>query len=107
MNSILQGTTPVLTFDFTNSGLSVADFDEAELTVTSKNETFTHTLSEMTVAGNKLSYQFTEAETLTLSDVTNAYYQLYVKIDGEIYGTRKALCNIFTDIKGEAMGNGS
>lgn len=107
MKSILQGTTPSITFHFANSGLSVSDIDEAELTITSKGEAITHTLNEMAVAGNDLTYHFTEDETLRLNDVTNAYYQLYVKIGGEIYGTIKALCNVHTDIKGRAMDNGN
>ena len=109
MKSILQGTTPTIVFNFENSGLAVADIDAAELTITSKNEKITHALSDMTVdtTNNKLSYHFTEAETLKLNAVTNAYYQLYINIDGEIYGTVKALCGIYVDIKGTVMSSAS
>lgn len=105
MNAMLQGTTPKLTFDFTNAGITVGDLDAAELTVTSKAVKITKTLSQMTVdtANNKLSYTFTEGETLQLSDTADAWYQLYVKVDAEIYGTKKTPVNIFQKIKGEAM----
>ena len=105
MKAILQGTTPTIVFNFANTGLDVSDLTAAELTVTSQTYKLTKTKSQMTVdtGNNKLSYHFTEAETLALSYVSNAYYQLYVEIDGEIYGTQKTLCDIFQDIKGGAM----
>lgn len=105
MNSILQGTTPTITFNFADSGLSVGNLTAAELTVTSKAVKLTKTLSQMTVdsANNKLSYGFTEEETLQLSDTADAWYQLFVEVSGEIYGTIKTKCDIFQKIKGEAM----
>lgn len=105
MNAMLQGTTPKLSFDFTNAGFTVGDLDAAELTITSKAVKITKTLSQMTVdtANNKLSYGFTEDETLRLSDTSDAWYQLYVKVDIEIYGTKKKPIDILKDIKGEAM----
>lgn len=105
MNAMLQGTTPKLTFDFTNAGITVGDLDAAELTITSKAVKITKTLSQMTVdtANNKLSYGFAEDETLRLSDTSDAWYQLYVKVDSEIYGTKKKPIDILKDIKGEAM----
>lgn len=105
MNSILQGTTPTIIFDFSDSGLTVGSLTAAELTVVSKATKLTKTLSQMTVdsANNKLSYGFTEDETLKLSFTTDAWYQLYVKVGTEIYGTVKLPCDILQDIKGEAM----
>lgn len=105
MTSMLQGTTPTLTFDFSDSGLTVSSLTAAELTISSKTYKVTHDISEMTVdsANNKLSYQFTEAETLQLDPNCNAYYQLYVEVSGEIYGTKKTACIISQKIKGEAM----
>lgn len=105
MNNMLQGTTPTIVFNFANSGLNVSDIDKAELTVLSRTYKLTKNLAAMTAdtVNNKLSYHFTEAETLALNSVSNAYYQLYVEIDGEIYGTQKALCGVFEDIKGGAM----
>lgn len=105
MNNMLQGTTPTIIFNFANSGLTVSSIDAAELTIVSRNYKITKILTDMTkdTTNNKLSYHFTEAETLALNNVSNAYYQLYVEIDGEIYGTQKALCGVFEDIKGGAM----
>ena len=105
MNSILQGTTPTLSFDFADAGFTVGDIDAAELTISSLATKITHPLTDMTVdsANNKLSYSFTEAETLQLSATGDAWYQLYVRVDSEIYGTRKTPCNVFQKIKGEAM----
>lgn len=105
MNNLLQGTTPTITFDFSDSGLTVSSATKAELTVTSGNVTVTHALADMTVdsVNNTLSYHFTEAETLTFNSNYDAFYQIYVEVGGEIYGTIKAPCGIFQDIKGEAM----
>lgn len=105
MTTMLQGTTPKINFDFTNSGLSVSDIDAAELTIDSAGKTVTHVLSDMTVntSDNTLSYQFTEAETLLLNDKYDAFYQLFIKIDSEVYGTKKKPCNIFQKLKGSVM----
>ena len=105
MTNLLQGTTPKIPFNFADTGFDVSDFDEAELTVSSGALTVTHTLSEMTAdtTNNRLSYQFGEKETLQFYDKANAYYQLYVKIDNEVYGTKKAMCNIFQKLKGSVM----
>lgn len=105
MHSILQGTTPTFNFNFADSGLSVGDLTAAELTITSRAMKLTKALSAMTVdtANNKLSYAFTEEETLELDHVQDAWYQLFVKVGSQIYGTKKKRLDIHEDIKGEAM----
>ena len=105
MNQILQGTTPTVNFDFSDSGISVSSITAAELTFQSKATKVTHVLSELTVdsVNNKISYTLTEAETLALDFVCNAYYQLFVDVSGVKYGTKKTPLNIFEKIKGEAM----
>lgn len=105
MKTMLQGTTPTVVFGFSNSGLSVSDVSKAELTISSVNKQFTHTKGEMVVntSNNTLAYTFTEEETLMLNDKYDAYYQLYVKIGGQIYGTKKTPCNIFQKVKGSVM----
>ncbi len=105
MTQLLQGTTPKITFDLSNTGFTVSQITAAELTVESREYKLTLTLSDMTTdtANNKLSYQFTEVQTLKLNDNTTAYYQLYIKVGTEIYGTKKARCTVFEDIKGSVM----
>ena len=105
MNQILQGTTPTINFDFSDSGISVGDITAAELTVVSKATKITHALSDLSVdsVNGTISYTFTEAETLALDFNSNAFYQLYVEADGVIFGTKKAPVDIFQKIKGEAM----
>lgn len=105
MKTMLQGTTPTIIFGFDNTGFTVSQVAKAELTLSSLGNTYTHTLSEMTVntSNNTLSYNLTEAETLALNDKFDAYYQLYVKIGDQIYGTKRTQCNIFQKIKGSVM----
>lgn len=105
MNSVLQGTTPKLTFNLENATFTVSQITGAELTITSKIYSVTHDLSDMVVdsANNRLSYTFTEDETLNLNKDYATYYQLYVKVGSEIYGTIKTPVNVFQKIKGEAM----
>lgn len=105
MYNILQGTTPSFVIDFTDTGLDVSDITKAELTITSGSTIQTYTLSEMTAdtSENTLTYQFTEDETLALESKYTNYWQLYVYISGEIYGTVKQAFKLHDKLKGEAM----
>jgi hypothetical protein len=105
MDTILQGTTPYLVIDFADTGLDVADFDAAELTVTSGSEKRTYDLDDMDVDAveNTLTYHFSEGDTLALSATAAVFWQIYVKVDDEVFGTRPEQVKIFTKMKGEAM----
>ena len=105
MEKLLQGTTPYLTISFEDTGLDVSDFSEAELTLKSGTAKVTKELSAMSVdtENNTLAYHFTETDTLSLSTTAAVYWQIYVKIGAEIFGTRAERVRIFDKIKGTVM----
>lgn len=105
MDELLQGTTPYLLMGFDGTGLDVADITAAELTIASGRQKFTKALADMTAdtSENTLSYHFTESETLLLSTTAAVSWQLFVSVDGEIYGTKAERLAIFEKKKGEAM----
>ena len=89
MENLLQGTTPYLVIDFAETGLDVSDFSAAELTLKTNINKRTYDLSAMVVDSeeNTLTYHFSEADTLALSATAPAYWQIYVKVGAEIFGT--------------------
>lgn len=103
--TILQGTTPVLTIPFEGTNLNVANFDAAELTLKSRTKVVTKTITDMTAdtTNNKLSYHFTEAETLAFPYDSQVTWQLFVRIGSEKYGTKEAVFSIERKTKGAAM----
>lgn len=103
--AILQGTTPLFVIPFQDTGISVADFDKAELTLTQKGQKVTHYLNEMIADSeeNTLSYHFTEAETLALQKNEPMLWQIYVNIGSEIYGTDSARISVKGKDKGAVM----
>lgn len=103
--AILQGTTPLFVIPFQDTGISVADFDKAELTLTQKNQKVTHYLNEMIAdpEENTLSYHFTEDETLALQKNEPMLWQIYVNIGSEIYGTDSARISVKGKDKGAVM----
>ena len=80
--AILQGTTPLFVIPFEGTGISVSDFDKAELTLTQKGQKVTHYLNEMLAdpEENTLSYHFSEAETLALQKNESMMWQLQSRI---------------------------
>jgi hypothetical protein len=103
--TILQGTTPVLTIPFEGTNLDVSNFDAAELTLKSRTKVVTKTLAQMSAdtENNKLSYHFTEAETLAFPYDTALTWQLFVRVGSERYGTKEAQFSIERKTKGAAM----
>ena len=103
--AILQGTTPLFVIPFANTGISVSDFDKAELTLTSKGQKVTHYLDEMVADAeeNTLSYHFSEEETLALQKNESMMWQIFVKIDSEVYGTDSARIPVKGKDKGAVM----
>lgn len=103
--TILQGTTPVLVIPFENTGLDVSDFDAAELTLKTRVKMVTKTLSQMIVdtENNKLSYHFSETETLNFPYGSLVAWQIFVRIGTEKYGTKEAVFSIDKKTKGAAM----
>lgn len=104
--AILQGTTPLFVIPFDGTGISVSNFDEAELTLTQKGQKVTHYLNEMIAdtEENTLSYHFTETETLALQKGEAMSWQIYVKIGTEVYGTDSARITVKGKDKGAVMG---
>ena len=80
--AILQGTTPLFVIPFDGTGISVSNFDKAELTLTQKGKKTTHYLDEMIAdpEENTLAYHFSEEETLALQKNEAMLWQIYVKI---------------------------
>ncbi len=105
METLLQGTTPYLVIDFTDTGLDVSDFSAAELTLKSNITKRTYGLSAMIAdaQANTLTYHFTEADTLALTATAPVYWQIYVKVGVEIFGTEAEQVQIFKKEKGAAM----
>ena len=105
MASILQGTTPVLEIPFSDSGFSVTDISEAQLTFRISGSVYTHTLSELEVdeSGETLLYHFGERETMAFAAGETLTWQLYVKVNGEVYGTKESALGIIEKIKGAIM----
>lgn len=105
MDTILQGTTPYLVIDFAETGLAVTDFTAAELTVKSGTEKRTYALDAMDVDGaeNTLTYHFSEEDTLAFSATAAVYWQIYVKVDDEVFGTKEEQVKIFPKSKGAVM----
>lgn len=105
MDNLLQGTTPYLVIDFTDTGLDVSDFSAAELTLKTNISKRTYDLSAMVVdsEANTLTYHFTETDTLALSATAPAYWQIYVKVGVEIFGTESEQLKILKKEKGAAM----
>ena len=103
--NVLQGTTPILRMNFADTGLSVANFDAAELTLKSRTKIVTKTLSDMTAdtTNNKLSYHFTEDETLAFPYGSALTWQLFVRVGSERYGTQEATISIDKKTKGAKM----
>lgn len=105
MENLLQGTTPYLVIDFAETGLDVSDFSAAELTLKTNINKRTYDLSAMVVDSeeNTLTYHFSEADTLALSATAPAYWQIYVKVGAEIFGTEAEQLKILKKEKGAAM----
>lgn len=103
--AILQGTTPLFIIPFQETGISVSDFDKAELTLTQKGQKVTHYLNEMIADPdeNTLSYHFTEEETLALAKNEAMMWQIFVKIGSEVYGTDSAKISVKGKDKGAVM----
>lgn len=103
--AILQGTTPLFVIPFEGTGISVSDFDKAELTLTQKGQKTTHYLGEMIAdpEENTLSYHFSETETLALQKNESMMWQIFVKIGSEVYGTDSDKISIKGKDKGAVM----
>lgn len=106
MASILQGTTPSITFNISEDDFLVGDVTKLELTFQNDGKTVTKDLSAVTLdaAANNITYTFTEAETLALNPTARLYYQLRFGFqDGSIVGTAKASLNVSDLISEETL----
>lgn len=104
MASILQGTTPSITFNISEDDFLVGDVTKLELTFQNDGKTVTKHLSDVTMADNSITYTFTEAETLALNPTARLYYQLRFGFqDGSIVGTAKASLNVSDLISEETL----
>ena len=108
MDSILQGTTPVLELEFDTDDFLVTDVVKLELTFLHKNQKTIHGLDDVLIdaANNCISYHFTEEETLNLKPKTPFIYQVRLKLsDNEIVGTDKDSLNVADLMSEEVMGD--
>ncbi len=108
MDSILQGTTPVLELEFDTDDFLVTDVVKLELTFLHKRQKTIHGLDDVSIdtANNCISYHFTEEETLNLDYKLPLLYQVRLKLsDGEIVGTEKESLSVTDLMSEEVMGN--
>lgn len=106
MASILQGTTPSITFNISEEDFAVSDVTKLELVFSNNGKTETKGLSDVTLDAdaNSITYTFTEAETLALAPTARLYYQLrFGFADGSIIGTKKASIDVSDLISEEAL----
>lgn len=106
MASILQGTTPSITFNISEDDFAVTDVTKLELTFSNDGNTVKKALDAVALdaVANSITYTFTEAETLALVPSARLYYQLRFGFqDGSIVGTPKASLNVSDLISEEAL----
>lgn len=106
MSSILQGTTPSITFNISEEDFAVSDVVKLELVFSNNGKVETKGLSDVTIDAdaNSITYTFTEAETLALAPTARLYYQLRFGFqDGSIVGTKKASIDVSDLISEEAL----
>ena len=103
---ILQGTTPTLTITVNPDELLLSDVTEIELTFLSGTTVTQKAMADLTIdtEANKLSYTFTEAETLALSATAMLIWQARFKLtSGVIVGTVKKSIKVIDLISEEVM----
>lgn len=69
MAEIIRGTTPTITYTF--SEVSVSDITSAILTFTSNGTSLTKELADATIGSTSLSWKLTQEETLSLSGMSH------------------------------------
>lgn len=86
MENIIRGTTPTLVVDFKNV-LSVSSITDAVLTIRKRSGTDKVMLSDLDVdtTNDKISYHFSQAETLALAHGDKVRFEMDVLADGERY----------------------
>ncbi len=107
MASILQGTTPSITFNISEDDFAVTDVTKLELTFSNDGNTVKKALDAVALdaAANSITYTFTESETLQLRPQNALVYQLRFQFqDGSIVGTKKASLRV-DDLISEAVMN--
>lgn len=82
---IIQGTTPTLTINIEND-IPISEAEAIELTFKNGTSTLIKGLSDVTIDEKKISYHFTEAETLAFAPESTLYWQFRIKIGNDIYG---------------------
>lgn len=105
MASILQGTTPSITFNISEDDFAVTDVTKLELVLQNGPTILRKGLTDVSVdaEANSITYTFTEAETLALKPQNALNYQLrFAFQDGSIVGTRKASVRV-EDLISEAV----
>lgn len=99
--AILQGTTPSLVITCPQDTLQQGS--TIELTLLHKGEKTVLTTTDVTIDGQVITYRFTETYTLWLDPKEPLYWQLRVKTNGIITGTKKRQVDVIDLIQEEVM----
>lgn len=104
MNGILQGTTPKLVISIPDN-VPLSSVNAIELMLVHKGAQTIVDMTGVTVdtEANTITYQFTEAQTLALDPRGTIVWQLRLKSDTNIVGTRPGTIRIYDLISEEAM----
>lgn len=107
IDKILQGTTPYLAIKIKKSDALVDDIADLELTISSRTTApLIKGLSDCVIDNeeNKISYHFTESETLSFPPEGNIKWQLRLRtVDNEIFGTKENAISMTKLTSGRSM----
>ena len=109
MEQIVRGTTPSLIIDFSSvteiPDFSVEDISAASLVIKRRTERKELGLADMSVEDNKLSYHFTQEQTLAFRAGELINLDMHIVVNGErykVYGVPETISVVNTQ-KNEVM----
>lgn len=87
MEYIIRGTTPSFIVRLNGTGITVADVENAVLTIVRKTETQKLYLDDLSIdpEQNMLYYHFSQEETLALRNGESLYFEMDILANGERY----------------------
>lgn len=109
MEQIVRGTTPSLIIDFSEvpefPDFNVEDISSAALVIKRRTQRLELGLADMSVEDNKLSYHFTQEQTLAFTADEIITLDMHIVVNGErykVYGVPETISVINTQ-KNEVM----
>ena len=104
MNGILQGTTPHLEITIPDT-CPLSAVNAIELTIKHKDQVTKYGMSDVTVdtTNNKITYVFSETQTLALDPKAPVIWQLRLKTSGGILGTAEQEIRVYDLISEDVM----